>query len=157
MNRRQFMTTVSATALAVATPISALAGTTITSGAKSVRRLDIVFQIMEDYGFSQVDDKAGLFSYYSGQFEDFDQLYKIVHRTGVQCGQRDLQDRMGFLLTIKQKLTERFGDNLLAHMTWLDTLNSKLRDRTPREMMSTRNYFDIRQVVQILEEESDTV
>jgi hypothetical protein len=145
------MVTVCTTAIAATIPITAMTSTSVAPGTKSIEALDYVFQIMEDYGFSQVDDKAGLFSYSPGHFKSFDKLYKIVYRYGIQFRQQDIQDRMGFLISIRQKLTERFGNDLSAHVSWLDTSHSKLWGKTPREMMSTRGYFDILSVVRVVE------
>jgi hypothetical protein len=154
MNRRQFVTTVSAAAIAAIAPMPTLAKVSIAPGTETIGALDAVFQIMEDYGFDRLNEKAGLFSYYPDSFADFDELYDVVHRFAVEWNQRDHWDRVGFMLTIRQKLTKRFGDDLSAHIEWLDTPHCTFGDKTPRQMMSTLSYPDMYWVVKTLEQET---
>jgi len=158
MDRRKFLVTTGASVCTLALPLQTLASVVSIPKAGTVESIDYVFQIMSEYGFNSIDERAGLFSYYPRNFKSMDDLYKSVHKLTVRWGSQDHLDRIRFLATIRQKLVERFGRDISAHLTWLNQPSSEFRGKSPREMMSTLGYFDLQHVVHVLEsEECSTV
>lgn len=149
MNRRHFMSSTAALAATAFVPLPLLAKTNVLPGEKTAAALEAVFAFMEDYGFLSVDTKAGLFSYYPKSFLTLASLKEQVNRYALKYGSCDHWARVEFMLTIRQNLTERFGDDLTAHLAWFDTPNSDLYGETPRQMMTTLSYPDMMHVVKV--------
>jgi hypothetical protein len=151
MNRRQLMVTAGAAAIFAIAPVAVVARAYADPGTETAEAIDSVFQIMEEYGFNQIDSQAGLFSYYPGSFQSLNQLNENVRRLA-GWGQRDIWGRVDFMLNIRKKLERRFGDDLSAHIAWLDAPHPALYGKTPRQQMNTLHYFDLAQVAQIADD-----
>ena len=149
MNRRKFMATTAMTAASVAIPFQAISAPTV---LKAETALEYVFRIMKEYGFHTVKDKAALFSYYPYQFETEAQLLDLTTKPWFLAS-IDTRNRLVFLMTIRQKLSERFGDNLTAHIEWLDQPHADFNGLTPREKMLMLHYADMQHVALTLEDE----
>lgn len=152
MNRRKFLSTTAMAALMVGIPLPIAAKTMVSPGDKTISAIEAVFAFMQEYGFHDVDTKAGLFSYFPKSFETLANLKKCVLERTLDWGSCDHWARVEFMLSIKQALTERFGEDVGAQLAWLDNPHTDLLGKTPRHMMTTLDYGDMMLVVKIAQE-----
>ncbi len=64
---------------------------------------------------------------------------------------RDMQDRLGWLLVIHQDLRTLYPENIELSYTWVHRRNRHLNNWTPLEVMKEQGFLGIFRVAQLLE------
>lgn len=152
MNRRDFLLTGSATVVTPMLPLPANAVVQVFDYGVPVDQIEPInqaFNILEDYKFS-LSEKAELFGLYSDGFKNLDDLRDYVFTYIIDEGCRDGWARTHFLIQIRQKLDERFGNDLDAQLAWMRKREAPFTKRSLREMMTTTYYMDVYYAVCLL-------
>lgn len=107
-------------------------------------RIEEALDAAQMYG-SSLHHQVSLFGLSSAGVKDFAGLRELVQEYVVEHANRDVSDRIWFLIAIRQKLNEGVGRDAAAHLKLLSNYKP-IWHHTARDMMETGSYEDLRTV-----------
>lgn len=150
MRRRSFLLSAVASALATVLPISLPAFAAAPAfdfrdlPIEKIERINDAFNVVEAYRF-ELKEKVELFGLNPQRIHTIAELRNRVLDFVLDYGSYDVWDRIVYLNTIRANLDERFGNDLGAHLHWMDHTRVSWPD-TVRDVLKSGNMFDLRHV-----------
>jgi hypothetical protein len=150
MDRRQFVHTASAVVASAMVPTYSLS-MVLPDQTTTTDSLSVVFALIDEYQFHDINDRAALFGFAPHEFRSRDDLYSWVKIVTEAWPEHDHWQRLCALQQVHQLLIGRYGEGLSPRLAWLDTALPALDGNTPRHVMTTVRYGGLERVIMVLE------
>ncbi len=122
-----------------------------TKNQDEVRQIDLVVDILADFGVDDPQHAASLaMGYHEREANNFVYI-KGLAAENLARGQGDIRMRVDFVVFIKSGISSLLGvDNVPAQQIWMNSKNEALGERTPLEMICSSDINDIALVAALI-------